>query len=463
MSYADLIASSIERAAPVGLDKWPRLNKALKPHQRHCVEFALQQGRAALFLDTGLGKTLCALDWGRVIAAHAGKPVLMLAPLGVVSQHAREAVKFGIDARAVREQSEVGPGVNIANYDRLHLFDAGTFGGLILDESSIIKSFSGVMTRRLMEFGAAIPYRLACTATPAPNDHMELGQHSQFLGVMGSSDMLSRWFIADQRNMGRYRLKRAALASFWAWVASWARCIATPADLGFDTTGYVLPEMVRHRHIVKADWAEDAGEDDGQLRLLRIPDNSATAIHKEKRRTAEARAAVIADLVAAEPDEPWIVWCDTDYEADALKAAISGAVEVRGSQSADAKEAALLGFADGSIRVLITKPGIAGFGLNWQHCARVAFVGLSFSYEAFYQAVRRCWRFGQSRPVHVHVAAADTEEAIWQTINRKSGDHESMKDAMRAAMKAAAEVRTVKLDYQFGRPIALPSFLEAAA
>lgn len=462
LGYRDLIAASREEAAPAGLTAVPALHPALKPHQAHCVDFALRQGRAALFLDTGLGKTLASLDWARIVSEKTGLPVLMLAPLGVVQQHAREAARFGIDARVARQQGDIGPGINIANYDRLHLFDAAAFGGVVLDESSIIKSFTGTMTRRLMAFASGMRFRLACTATPAPNDHMELGQHAQFLGVMSSSEMLTRWFIADQRNMGRYRLKRAAINSFWSWVASWARCISTPSDLGFADDGYVLPALTRHKHVVVTDWSEDAGEDDGQFRLLRLPDNSATAIHREKRRSADARAAVMARLVAAEPAEPWIVWCDTDYEADALRAVMPAASEVRGCHKAEAKEEALLAFADGEIRTLITKPGIAGYGLNWQHCARVGFAGLSFSYEAYYQAVRRCWRFGQQRPVDVHVACADTEEAIWQSIQRKSGDHSQMKDAMRAAMRSAAEVRSTRHDYPFGRPIVLPSFMEAA-
>lgn len=461
-AYFDLIARSVVRHEAVGIEP-PALNPAMFPHQRHSTEFALRQGRAALFLDTGLGKSLCALDWGRVVAEHTGKPVLMLAPLGVVGQHVREAAKFGIEARAVREQAEVAAGVNVANYERLHLFDATAFGGLILDESSIIKSFSGVVTKRLMEFGSHIAFRLCCTATPAPNDHMELGQHSQFLSVMSSSDMLSRWFIADQRNMGRYRLKRAAVASFWSWVASWSRCVEKPSDLGFSDDGFALPELKLERHVVRADWSQDAGEDGDQGRLFRLPDNSATAIHREKRLTNAARARVVADLVRAEPDEPWLVWCDTDYEADELASVLPEAVEVRGSMPAEVKEDRLLGFAEGRYRVLITKASIAGFGLNYQHCARMAFAGLSFSYESFYQAVRRCWRFGQTRPVHAHVACADTEEAIWQTINRKSGDHEGMKAAMREAMSRAVESRTVKTDYQPRREARLPAFLEEAA
>lgn len=458
-SYFDLVKNAIVRAVPVGIDP-PELNPAMFPHQRHATEFALRQGRAALFLDTGLGKSLCALDWGRVVATHTGKPVLMLAPLGVVGQHVREAEKFGIQARACKDQLDVGEGVNVTNYDRLHHFKAEKFGGLILDESSVIKSFGGKVPTQIMAFGNQIEYRLACTATPAPNDHMELGQHCQFLSVMNSNEMLARWFFADQSNMGKYRIKRGGVTSFWNWVASWARCIAKPSDLGFSDEGFSLPELIQHKHLIRADWGQDAGESgDGQFRLLRLPDNSATAIHNEKRRTVKDRAKVIADLVAAEPSEPWIIWCDTDYEADELTALIPDAVEVRGSHSVDLKEQRLSDFASGRIRVLISKPSICGYGCNWQHCARMAFVGLSFSYENYYQAVRRCWRFGQKREVHVHIACADTEESIWQVVNRKSGDHEGMKSAMRAAMARASEKRTVKIDYEPTHEARLPSFL----
>lgn len=326
----------------------------------------------------------------------------------------------------------------------------------MLDESSIIKSFTGATTRKLMKMFAETPFRLACTATPAPNDHMELGQHSQFLGAMASNEMLTRFFIADQTDMGRYRLKGHAVRPFWSWVASWARCVAKPSDLGFSDEGFALPELRLVKHEVRADVSV---ETDG--RLFRIPDTSATAIHREKRLTADARADAIAEVVAAEPGEAWIVWCDTDYEADALTARIADAVEVRGSMSDAVKEDRLVGFSEGRVRVLVSKPSIAGFGLNWQHCARMAFVGLSFSYEAFYQAVRRCWRFGQKRPVDVHVAIADTERAIWDVISRKRDDHDAMKTEMVAAMGRATAERRVRLDYAPTLPARLPAWMEA--
>lgn len=464
VDYRELVNRSVLRFDDNGIDR-REFPKSIRAHQSHAVDFALGKGSAALFLDTGLGKSLCAFTYADNVFKETGKPILMLAPLGVTGQHATEAAKFGFtDVAICREAADVRPGLNLCNYERQHLFNPSQFGGLILDESSVIKNFSGVTTRRLMEFGAQVPFRLACTATPAPNDHMELGQHCQFLGVMRSSEMLSRWFLADQSEMGRYRLKRHAVNSFWNWVSSWARCAERPSDLGGDDTGYILPPLNLHRHIVKTDILADAGDDEGQGRLFRIPSASATSIHREKRKTANDRAAKIAELVKSEPGEAWIIWVDTDYDADAVKSLIPESAEVHGRMTPEQKEAGLSDFSEGRTRILITKGSIAGFGLNWQHCARVAFVGLSYSYEAFYQSVRRCWRYGQTRPVEVHVACAETEEAIWQAIVRKRDDHDAMKIAMRAAMgRAQQETRTTKQDYQPGTPALLPAWMESAA
>jgi hypothetical protein len=275
--------------------------------------------------------------------------------------------------------------------------------------------------------------------------------------------MLTRWFIHDSADTGTWRMKGHAVRDFWSWVASWARCVSKPSDLGFSDDGFALPPLNLERHVVKADRSLDSGaEKDGQGRLFRIPDTSATSIHREKRMTIEARADLIAEIVAREPSEPWVIWCDTDYEADALVARIPGAIEVRGSMTADQKEERLTAFSTGQARILITKPSLAGFGLNWQHCARMAFVGLSFSYEAFYQAIRRCWRFGQTRPVSVHVACADTEESIWQVVNRKSGDHDAMKREMTAAMRRAVRIEHEQSPYEPTAPVQLPSWMTAA-
>ena len=462
-AYHDLIARKRVAFQAHGMQSVPSLNPAMFPHQEHATRFALEAGCAALFLDTGLGKSLCALDWGRVVVEHTNKPVLMLAPLAVAQQHAREAERFGIDAQVVRSSEEMGAKrIYVTNYDRLDKFDPSRFGGVILDESSVIKSFTGKTTRSLIEAFARTPFRLCCTATPAPNDHTELGTHAEFLGVMRRDEMLSIWFINDTMDTGRWRIKGHARENFWSWVASWARCVSRPSDLGFDDGGFALPELTVTHHEVAADRFVDTGaEKDGQARLFRIPDTSATSIHAEKRLTIADRAEKVAAILAAEPGEPWIVWVDTDYEADAIRAVMPDVVEVRGSQSPEEKERRLVSFSEGRTRVLLTKSSIAGFGLNWQHCARQCFAGISFSYEAWYQAVRRSWRFGQTRPVDVHVVCADTERAIWTVVERKAGDHDLMKREMVAAMRRAMHAEKSRKLYSPTQEATLPAWIAA--
>ena len=464
-AYRELIARKAVTFEPKGLKRIPALNSKMFPHQAACTEFALRTGCAGLFLATGLGKSLCSLDYGRVLVRATNKPVLMLAPLAVANQHHTEAEKFGIDAKAIRDPSEIaGKRIYITNYERLHLFEDVDFGAVILDESSILKSFNGRTSRALIERFAGLPFKLSATATPAPNDHVELGQQSEFLGAMRSMEMLSRWFINDTSTASQvWRLKGHAVEPFWNWVASWARCMSRPSDLGFDDTMHILPELITKTHIVEADRSIDVGaEKDGQGRIFRIPDTSATSIHKEKRLTAQRRANVITELVRAEPDESWLIWVDTDYDADAIMPLLPEAIEVRGSMKPDEKEERILSFVRGQSRILLTKPSIAGMGLNLQHCARMAFTGLSFSFESYHQAVRRCWRFGQKRPVHVHVAMADTEQSIIETISRKADGFEEMGEAMRLAMSRAANKQIARTPYQPKRTVQLPSFMGAA-
>ena len=457
-SYQNLIASKGVKFEPRGFKDVPELHASMFPHQAHSTDFALRQGCSALFLDTGLGKSLCALEWARVVVEKTNKPVLMLAPLAVGPQHQREAEKFGIAAKYIREPSEItGPGTWITNYERLEKFNADEFSGVVLDESSILKSFTGATTQKLIATFGKTPYRLACTATPAPNDHTELGNHAQFLGAMESREMLSRWFINDTSEASQsWRLKGHAAASFWDWVASWARCIARPSDLGFDDAGFDLPDLVETLHEVMADRSIDAGEF-----LFRQPSNSATSLHKEKRLTLDLRAAAVAAAVSKAKDEAWIIWVDTDYEADAIKDVMPGAVEVRGSMPLEKKEERLIAFQTGEIKHLVSKPRICGYGLNWQHCHNMAFTGLSFSYEAYYQAIRRCWRFGQSKPVNVHIAIADTERSILDAIRRKQADHGAMKDAMSMAMMRAYQKSQSKIGYQPVANVGVPSWLAA--
>jgi superfamily II DNA or RNA helicase len=458
--YRAMIANSHPSFDDAGITGGLDLPSQLFPHQKSCVEFALRMGRAALFLDTGLGKTLCALSWGREVVRKTGKPVLMLAPLGVVAQHKSEADAYGFDAVVCRDGQFDGVRIVITNYERLHLFDVSRFSGVVLDESSILKSFAGQTTKKLIDIFSITPYRLCCTATPAPNDHTELGTHAEFLGVMKRDQMLMRWFIHDSADTGTWRIKGHAVRLFWDWVASWARCVSRPSDLGFSDVGFDMPDLILRKHLVAADRSIDAGEEkDGQAKLFRIPDTSATAIHIEKRLTKNDRAARVAAIVMEEPCEAWTIWVETDYDADAIMAAIPEAVEVRGSMSSQEKEAKLTAFTSGEIRVLITKASIAGFGLNWQHCARTVFAGVTFSYEAFYQAVRRHWRFRQKRAVEAHVVVADTEAAIWDIVTRKAGDHDAMKREMSAAMARAHKAERVLHTYNPPIRATLPSWM----
>jgi hypothetical protein len=446
--YLDFLRSKELRATARGIANPPHLASHLFKFQASCVDFLLRAGSGGLFLDTGLGKTACELEWSRHAAEATNGRALILTPLAVARQIEREGLRWGYEIRVIRDQSEAGDGINVCNYDRLDRLDCGAFGAVALDESSILKSFTGATSRALRSAFATHRFRLSATATPAPNDHMELGQHAEFCGVMSSNEMLSRWFVSDQTEMGRYRLKGHGVSSFWDWMASWARLAQMPSDLGDSDEGFVLPKLEMHRHAVSSGRADAV---DGEL-FAGIALVSATNMHATKRRTASARAAIAASLVEREPAEPWVLWCDTDYEADAIKAALAGVervAEVRGSQSVEAKESVIEGFSSGEVRVLVTKPSVCGFGLNWQHCARTAFVGRSFSYEAWYQAIRRMWRFGQKRAVDCHLITAAGEDQIGRVIERKAADHMRMKREMTSAMRRAMErTSSVRVPYR---------------
>lgn len=455
MRYDDFIARKRVAVPSVGIFDPPELNSKLFEFQADTVAWALRQGRAALFFECGLGKTPMQLEWARVVAERTGRPVLILAPLAVSYQTREEGQKFGIEVNVAKDAGDIKPGVNVTNYERLQKLDCSVFSGVVLDESSILKSYMGSTKRALIESFAATPYRLCCTATPAPNDHMELGNHCEFLGVMSSHEMLARWFINDTMNFGTYRIKGHAVRPFWDWVASWARAAETPADLGYSSDGYVLPEMT----IVPVEVDVDLTEDRADGQLFRMPEMSATAIHKEKRRTAAARADALARLVKSEPSEPWLVWVDTDYEAQAFREAFGDLVEVAGPDAPEKKEARLMDFTHGRTPVLMTKPKIAGFGLNWQHCARVVFMAPTFSFESFYQAVRRVWRFGQAREVKVYVAMAPTERHIYSLMTRKAEGHDDMKAALNAAMRRAHSKSHPTASYNATHTARIPQWL----
>ncbi|WP_422932079.1 DNA methyltransferase [Singulisphaera sp. PoT] len=429
IEYLDFLRSKRLSAKPSGFDPEHDIHLRLFDWQADIVRWALRLGKAAIFADCGLGKTFMQVEWAAHVCDHMQGDVLILAPLAVANQTKSEAARLGIDVTVCRTQADVLPGINITNYEMLHRFAAGHFVGVVLDESSILKSFMGKTKRAIIEAFRNTPFKLACTATPAPNDHMELGNHADFLDVPGAGEMLSIWFCNDQSNAGKYRLKQHAEKDYWRWVATWAVSLSRPSDLGYSDAGFELPALEVIPEVVRVDLTKEAGGN-----LLRLPEMTATNIHKEQRLTVQERALRAAELVFSHELGPWVVWCNTDYEADALRAAMPFAVELRGSEAVSVKERKLADFTEGRIRVLITKPTIAGYGLNWQHCRRTILSGLSYSYEQQYQAIRRFWRFGQSEPVKVHLVHSETEGAVYATFERKRREHERMKEAMVSAI-----------------------------
>jgi len=451
--YREFIASRAVAPQLAGFNHSP-INDNAKTHQIVALEFALSKGKSAAFLDTGLGKSFIELEFARQCAEETGKPSLILTPLAVAGQMVREGIKFNIDARQIKEQHEVGSGVMVANYERLPKLDPTSFGAIILDESSILKSFAGRTRNMLMDAFADTPYKLAATATPSPNDHMELGNHAEFLNVMRQQEMLSQWFLNDTATASQdWRLKGHAVEDFWQFVASWSRCASLPSDLGGDDTGYILPDVDRHIHTVEADRYQNIPEGD----MFRMPEMSATSFHSEKRLTLNQRCELAAEL--ATHDKPVTVWCETNDESALLAKIIPGAMEVRGDMTPEEKERRLLGFVDGDFRAIVTKPKLAGFGVNWQHCAHAVFASISFSYEQHYQAVRRSHRFGQSEQVKNDIVIADTEDVIWQAINVKGAKHKEMKERMSNAMSKAQGGGKVRTAYDRPLDLAFPEWI----
>lgn len=425
------------------------LNPNLFDFQAAIVEWALKKGRAAVFADTGLGKTLTQLSWADAVSKHAGR-VLIVAPLCVAQQTVDEGIKFGINVTYRRHQSEVAADdlIVITNYEMLDHFDAAVFAGVVLDESSILKGEDSKTRREVIEKFAATPYRLSCTATPSPNDWMELGSQSEFLGVMRHVEMLAMFFTHDGGDTSKWRLKGHGKTKFWEWLATWAVFIRNPSDLGFDGTRYILPPMSLIEH--------------------RIDVNSPVANTMTERRIARkdsvlSRCATLADVVN-NSNEHWVIWCNLNEESSMLKMMIPDAIEVHGAQSPTVKETLLHQFSQGHARVIISKPKICGFGLNWQHCKNVAFVGLDDSFEKYYQAVRRCYRFGQTRPVDVHLVYSSAEGAVKENLERKQLLANIMADQMISHMREFVKrevvgTRMERTEYMPTQSINLPEWI----
>ena len=428
MNYHDFIAGKLTAHQPTGIDCDPSdITPLAKPFQRDVIRWAAKTGRAGMFMDCGLGKTLCELEWARLIwTKNRDSKFLLLCPIAVAWQVLNEVRKFNMDlpARIVRNQDECGTGVNITNYEKLHHFDTRQFLGCILNEGSILKGL-GPVAKTLRESFAHTPYRLVETATPAPNDYMELGNHSEFLSVMNSVDMLSMFFVHDGGNTSQWRLRGHARGDFWKWMSSWSVAISRPSDIGHDDEGYDLPPMQMHEHVI------DSRPMSG--RLFSGGNISGTAIHGEKRASLDGKCELVSGLVRS--DGLWTIWVDTNYEADALLKCIPDAIDVRGSDSEDAKAEKLQSFTKGEVRILITKPEIGGFGLNWEHCHQTVYFA-GFSFERWYQALRRHWRFGQTKSVQVHMVMSENEQSVMDALRRKSAQAVEMTREMSTNMKS---------------------------
>jgi len=421
------------------------LNIELKDFQKAITQWCLKQGKSAIFSGTGTGKTIMQLEWANKVCQRTGGDVLILAPLAVSLQTVAEGNKFGITVTPARDMSQIKTGINITNYEMLDKFVASQFIGVVLDESSILKSYMGKTRNFIIDFFKDTPYKLACTATPAPNDYTEIGNHSEFMDILSRQEMLAKFFINDTGSASQdWRIKGHAVKHFWEWVSSWAVCMEMPSDIGFDNDGFILPPLNIHEVVVRADITDF---DNGKLFKTDRP--SAISLHGEMRETSQNRARKAAEMVK-NSDDIWLIWCNTNYEADDLKRLLPEAKEVRGSDSIEKKELLSFEFAQGKIRTLISKPSIFGFGMNFQVCHKQIFVGLSYSFEKQYQAIRRCWRYGQTEPVDVYMVMAETETGIYRSVQNKGIKHKEMVNEMMGEIRQISTLGrdTVNMEYE---------------
>ena len=452
--YQAFIAGKSFRHVEAGFD-CDELDYPLFDYQVPIVRWALKRGKAAVFADTGLGKTIMQLAWADQVARRTGKPVLVLAPLAVSNQTIEEGAKYGISVNKADPGSPAtGAMIVITNYEQLHKFNPCDYIGVVLDESSILKGMDGRRRREITDFAHSIQYRLSCTATPSPNDFMELGTQSEFLGIMSQIEMLAMFFIHDGGDVAKWRLKGHGQSKFFQWLATWAIVIRKPDDLGFDGSRHALPPIVYHSHVI---------ETDPQDSLFVEPAQGLQDRNKARKDSVRDRVAKAAEI-ANSMDGQVLIWCHLNEESEMLTALVRDAVEVKGADAPEHKTKSLMGFAHGDVRVMVSKPKIAGFGMNWQNCNQMIFVGLSDSWESYYQAIRRCWRFGQTKHVHVHVVSADTEGAVIENIQRKDQQNkvlgESMVDHMKTMMdKSIFAAATTKTEYNPKIKMEIPQWL----
>lgn len=418
MNYQEFLESKriIHRSSGLDIPR-EELSPSLFPFQKDLTWWSLKKGKAALFTATGTGKTRMQVEWSNKIHEHTGEDILILAPLAVSMQTVREAANMGITVHPGRTQEDVKPGINITNYEMLHHFNPNKFGGVVVDESSCLKAYDGKFRQYVTDCFQQTPFKLTASATPAPNDYSEIGNQAAFLGIMTRTEMLSMFFTHDGGETSKWRLKGHAQQKFWEWMASWAAVVTMPSDLGYEDNGFILPPLNVHEEMVIADSTEDG--------LFAVEARTLNEQRAAARHTMQDRVTRCADIVNS-TNKPFLVWCNLNAESEALKRAIPDAIEVKGSDSKEHKEKAMLGFSDGTYRVIVSKASICGWGMNWQHCSDMAFVGLNNSFEQYYQAVRRCWRFGQKNPVNVHLITSNLEGAIKKNLERKEQDADRM-------------------------------------
>lgn len=426
-NYGEFLNKKSNDSINIGFDaNEQEYHPLIKDHQRVSVTWACKRGRAALFFDTGLGKTLAQSTWAQQVVNHTGGAVLILAPLAVSLQTIREGMKFDINITLATSDDDIdGEGIYITNYEKLSKFDASQFAGVVLDESSILKGMNGKIRRYITDEFKETPYKLSCTATPSPNDFMELGTQSEFLGIMSQTEMLAMFFIHDGGDTSKWRLKGHGRTKFWEWLATWSIFLRSPSDLGFDGGEYELHPIKYVSHVIET-------EPDGSLFVE--PAMSLLDRNRARKDSIELRCKKAAEIVN-KLDQPCVIWCHLNDESALLASLIDGAVEVKGSDSDEHKSSSMIAFADNKIKGLVTKPKIAGFGMNWQSSHHCVFVGLSDSWEAFYQAIRRQWRFGQTKTVYVHIVSADTEGLVVSNIKRKDMQHEEISSSMMNHMR----------------------------
>lgn len=467
MRYDDFLQTKTRVIPDIGFDiELKLLNKMLFAWQKLIVRWAVLKGRCALFLDTGLGKTFCQLEWAKQVYQKINKDIIIFAPLAVSYQTQMLGKKYGISVHISRGMGDIKTGINIANYEIMDKFDLQYFGGIVLDESSIIKHFGTKTSSALIKKCKNVKYKLCCTATPAPNDYMELGMHCEFLGVMKRVEMLATFFINDASDTGKWRLKGHAKDKFWEWVASWACVVKTPSDLGFSDEGYILPELKIIQHIVKIRIAKVIKN--GKSALFEFEQAKTLNERRHAKRNSLNERIAEAAKIANGSKEQVLLWCDLNVESAMLGKVIDDSVEVRGSDTTEHKTKTIIDFVNGKIKAVISKSSIYGFGINLQNCHRIIFVSMNDSFERYYQAIRRCYRFGQNNPVEVHIITSEREGAVKENIERKQKDAERMifemaKYTRKTVIKELYKKEIADNSYIALDKMQIPDWLEAVA